>query len=650
MKKMHITCLLLGCLFTTVYPVLLQAQFFKTIINTAKQAAQNRANQKASDATNKAIDEIDPATRKKNHATDSTSGKVNTATQTTYKSGDTTIPKPANTSSTGEDNSGTGEGYVSLKLSANKILKGGTVMISGVSVMYGELKEVTVSISGPSVNESKKTSLKTDGSFTTTWLAPDVGNYKITVKSSDGKANKSASVDVYKFMEMDQITGSNINETIAARDNILKAAERVKSNMTEEDVAKVKKKVNDITEKTNRILKFFNDLNVAGKGLDGIEKKYGAIPSAALDNLSKLANVLSEQSDEMLQLNTIAKHEPSDNTICEYLVMANEACAAFSTFTNFYAKCPGILINLATDKAVPAATGAANNAAGVSDGENAATKETAKLFAASKLDADWGESVITPLGKAGLAGDLAQMCTDVLLKKYCVVMSGNLKEDYKCTFRNADNVVWWEYTYTTQAAVSLRCPRNNSGGNVIRMKGNIEGNATKFAIYQKASEIDEFKKAMKDRAKLYSLLLYAPPSIPFASSKADKNVGFGAIARAIVTPAYFNIPFDADYDVAAKKIKMHLNTPIMDFNPSLTSYVYAYLTFPLGIPLVTRVNYPINNVKLTLGKVIEKNNDFDIKTDESNNLFFNKNASFRIGDKASAIEHNINFSLSAKND
>jgi hypothetical protein len=326
--------------------------------------------------------------------------------------------------------------------------------------------------------------------------------------------------------------------------------------------------------------------------------------------------------------------------------MAKEACAAFSTFTNFYSKCPGILINLASDKATPTAAANAGSAMGASDNTNIITKEAAKLFTTSKLDAEVGGGGITT---GSFTGDISQILIDVFLKKYCVVMSGDLKHDYECTFRNMYNNVWWQYSYTTEATISLRYPRDNKGGNIIKMKDNIEGNATKFTIYQKASGIDEFRKAMKDRARLYSLLLYAPPGMPFANSKADKDAGFGAIARAIVTPAYFNIPIDADYDVAAKKLRIYLNMPIMDFNPKLVSYVYAYLTFPLGIPLVTRINYPINNVKLTLGKVIEKNNDFDIHADANNNLSIGKKGNVIIG-KNTAIEHNINFSLSAKSD
>lgn len=658
MEKKYLFFALMTAIFIMASPNLAQAQFLKNILNTVKNTATQNVNNKAANATNNTIDNIENAGKTKSNTNTNANtpaprpaatSTANPTTQSTTQS--TTSGQPsgnkANDNSTNED---TAKSYITLKLSARKIIAGGTVTITGASVMYQSLNKVALTISGSSGSETKSIPLKSDGSFLTTWQTGHTDDYTISAKSSDGKSQASAVLSVYEFNDMDSITQPNKEETKKAYDNLVKWIDKVKPELVPKDAGDLEPKMKVVTADKDKFLQFFDDVTAAVKGLDGVEKKYGSIPSNVSDNLSKLNDLLSTQAAQMEQLNDIAQHEPSDNTICEYLVMVNEACAAFITFTEFYAKCPAILANLASDRVVAPVAGAAGNTAGLSENNAEMTKEIYKLFSASKLDADWGEAVTSSVGKAGLAGELSQMCSEVFLKRYCVVMSGDLKEDYQCTFRNSNTDVWWQYSYTTEATVNMRYPKNNSGGKIIKMKGNIEGNATKFTIYQKASEMDEFKEAMKNRATLYSLQLYAPPTMPFSTSKADKNIGFGAVARAIVTPAYFNIPFDADYDVEAKKIKIYLNTPLMDFNPSLISYIYAYLTFPLGIPLVTRVNYPINNVKLTLGKVIEKNNDFDIKSDGENNLSVSKKGDFQIGDKSSAIEHNINFTLSASSE
>lgn len=652
MEKKYIFFALMTAIFIMASPNLAQAQFLKNILNTVKNTATQNVNNKAANATNKTIDKIEGAGKTKSN----TNTNTNTPAPPTAATSTVTSAPPnttsgqssgnkTNTNSTNEDST---TSYIKIKLSANKILAGGTVIISGSSVMYGSLNSISLTISGSAASETKKIPLNKDGSYSTTWTSsPAAGSYTITAKSSDGKSQTHASLDVYKFAEMDVITGPGKEETQKAYDKLKSSVDVLLPQLTTGDADDLKKKMDDVTSKKEMVLTLYNDIDKMGKGIDGVEKTSGPIPPDISGDLSQATDLLSNQAQQMEEANQMADHQPADNTICEYLVMANEACAAFSTFTNVWAKSlGGVLKNIAIDKGVPAGAGAANDAVGISGDAANIHKECEKAATSAITDA---ESLTSKLSIAGFAGDLAQMLIDHFLKKYCVVMSGTLSEEYQCTYRNKNNVVWWQYSYTTGATISMRYPKNNQGGSVIKMKGNIEGNATKFTIYQKASEIDEFKDAMKNRATLYSLQLHEPVAVPFSTSQKDK-AGFGAVARAIVTPAYFNIPFDADYDLDGKKIKMYLNTPIMDFNPFLVQYIYAYLTFPLGIPLVTRVDFPINNVKLTLGKVIEKNNDFDVKTSAGEQVSVNKKADFKIGDGSSSSEQLIKFSVSVKSE
>ena len=641
MKKLYPAIAFLICISATASPVTVKAQFLKNVLNSVKNTVQNKANDKATQVTNKAIDNVDGTNKTKTNKIATNAPVMPSKTDSSSTAGQ----QSSGNSPVNKASSDSGTSYIKLNVSSNKILAGGTVIISGSSVMYESLNKVALTITGPSVNEPKSIALNTDGSFSTTWQAANEGSYTITVKSSDGKDHASTTVSVYKFAEIEVITGPGKEETKKAYDNLKNSVDQLKTQLVQSDADELQKKMDDVTQKKDLVLQLFTDLDAMGKGMDAIEKKSGPLPSDISDDLFQVTDQLSEQATQMETANEMADHKPTDNTICEYLVMANEACAAFSTFTNVWAKTlGGVLKNIAIDKVSLLGADAVNSQAQVGGDAANIHKECDKVATAAIYDA---ESLTSKLSIASFAGDLAQMCIDHFLKKYCVVMSGELSHDYQCTFRNKDGAIWWQYNYTTGATISLRYPRNNNGGSIIKMKGNIEGNATKFSIYQKPSEMDEFKDAMKNRAKLYSLQLYAPKAVSFSTSQNDK-LGFGAVARAIVTPAYFNIPIDADYDVEAKKIKIYLNTPIMDFNPHTVSYIYAYLTFPLGIPLVTRVDFPINSVKLTLGKVIEKNNDFDIKTDANNNLFFSKKGDFKIGDASSAIEHNIDFTVSAK--
>jgi hypothetical protein len=645
MKSIRLSAAFLICLFSAASPVSLRAQFLKSLLNTVKQTSTNRANDKAASTTNKALDKVDAATQTNGQATSQTTGQTggqgavqNGGGAKGVSGGKTAAPNPGDKDS---DSS-----YLQLSLSSTKVLQGGTVVIAGSSVMYGSLKQVAMTITGPSVNYSKNIPLNANGSFSTTWQAGGAGDYLVTVKSSNGKEQKSATFSAFRFVEMDRLTDDNKKATTNAYDNLKAQTDLVIGQLSPTDASDLKKKMDDVTQKKDKVLKLFDDLDIAGKGLDGVEKKYGQLTPDISADLSQLTDLLSTQAQQMAQANTMAAHKPSDNTICEYLVMVSEACAAFSTITNFWAKSMGgVLKNIAIDKAIPTAAGGVNGMTQVNKDAGNIHKECDKVVTTALYDT---ESLTSALGVAGFAGDIAQMCIDHFLKKYCAVMSGNLNHDYQCTFTNDDHKVWWKYNYTTEATINLRYPKNNSGGRIIKMKGNIEGNATKFSIFQDMEQMQEFKDKMKNRAKLYPIQIYAPTAAPFATSQHDV-AGFGAVARAVVTPAYFNIPIDADYDTEAKKLKIYLNSPIMDFNPVTVSYIYVYIAIAAGIPLVTRVNFPINTVKLTLGKVIEKNNDFNIQTDSGNNLSVNGKGNWQLG-KDSPIEHIINFSFSLKSE
>ncbi len=75
MKKTSFFPVLLPILLVSAFPGIAHAQFFKQLLNSVKNTAQNRANDKASQTTNQGLDKVDGATQIK-----STSGSSGTST------------------------------------------------------------------------------------------------------------------------------------------------------------------------------------------------------------------------------------------------------------------------------------------------------------------------------------------------------------------------------------------------------------------------------------------------------------------------------------------------------------------------------------------------------------------------------------------
>lgn len=610
------------------------SQILKKVVNDAKNEAEWKVRLKARQKTSEAIDSI--LSPKKNNEKKKEDAKTSSPQRQTAAGSTSSQPKA--------DEMNIGEGFIDLSVSATEIFRGGTIVITGRSIRYQSLNVVKLLITGEGVSESQELKLYEDGSFAAGWNAEKAGEFTITVKSSDGKDQQSVKIKVYDIEVMDDLwVKDNIELTHKTYDKLKQEAERVEGNVGAKDKAELATKMKEVKGKVDMLIKLFTDLEVAANKLEGVASG-NPLPPALSDNLSQLNEQLVKQRQEMQQLYDVANHQPYDNTICEYLVMLNEALAAFSTVTDVWAKSiTAVLKNIAFGKVVPKGVEVVNtNTVKAGPNTEFIGKEGSKIFATALGDAQALESVV---GKASIVGDVAQFVTQTLLRSYCGIIKGELSHNYEITYRNESKVTWWQYSYDTKAAITLRYPKSSSGS-LIKMKGTIEGNATTFRFMQDVEQMDGFKEQMKNSTKLIPIVLYSPLAVPFATSQADA-LGFGAIARGVATPSYFNIPVDGEYNTDHQTIKLFINEPIIDFTPAV-QYVYAFIGLPMGLPIVTRVNFPINKARPTLNAVISKNNELQVTKDAKNNLLIKGEGERHIGSQSDPIEHNIKFTLTAK--
>jgi hypothetical protein len=226
-----------------------------------------------------------------------------------------------------------------MSVSSDKVFKGGMILVTGSSVKYGELKNVEFNVKGPATEDNDKIDLAENGTYTVGWTAEYPGEYTLTVKSSDGKDKRSEKVLVYDLEVIDSfLVMENIEWTHKTYDKLKNEAERVKGHIGSSDDAALDKKINDTKKNVDAAIKLFEEIKKAAGGLENVLKKGAPLPPNLSSNLSELNDRLQEQCKQMKDVYQITNREPYDNTICEYLVMLNEACAAFSTFTNVWSK------------------------------------------------------------------------------------------------------------------------------------------------------------------------------------------------------------------------------------------------------------------------------------------------------------------------
>ncbi len=179
------------------------------------------------------------------------------------------------------------------------------------------------------------------------------------------------------------------------------------------------------------------------------------------------------------------------------------------------------------------------------------------------------------------------------------------------------------------------------------MKGNLEGNATKFTFFQDLAKENDFHAVSKGKIEVVPIKTFIPLTVSVATSERD-IMNFGAIARGLATPAYFNIPIDAEYNVDAKKIKIFVNNAIVDFSDRVANLFVFYMVGQDLIPYPKKMDFPIHKAKTTINGIFISFKEFDVEKDSKGNESFKGKGTRHIGDKTSIRETNLNFTLSAK--
>lgn len=412
-------------------------------------------------------------------------------------------------------------------------------------------------------------------------------------------------------------------------------------------IAEVKEAVDDIREIAGLIKKGKQEIKEeirAGNGL----------PHNISYHLTQMNLLIVSKSKEVQQLSDIAAHEPYENTVCEYITMLSEACSAFTTFTSGWialltSTAKNIAINAAMDKLdlhKPQEEPEGDYEIKPSSSNKTwAGKQGLKVFSVFGILSSKTGNLTNKWKQAQFVSNVINFSTGVLLRSYCGSFKGDVTHTYEIKYRNSDGDIWWSYAFRLEGAINLLYPKNGIKDGIIKMKGNIEGNATKFAFSANPANNPEFVADTKGKVEVMILKSMTPLAVPVSTSFATKDWGW--IARATATPAYFNIPVDAEYNTETEKITLFIKPARLDFS----EFVYnrqVFILWSAGLPLLRLMDYPISKTRLTLNATIKDQNQFPMKKNAKQELFFTCNASRHIGSKTDITEHILDLKISAK--
>jgi hypothetical protein len=530
-------------------------------------------------------------------------------------------------------NAQSGESPVTLQLPKTASV---TIAVpySGESVLYKEFKKVKIDVTGPKGYIYNQTlELDKSGKFSSIWIAPDVtGNYIFIATSSDGKGKDMSTIRVEGIQDLENMA----NESLKLLDKVEKIvddkAKDIQSKITANDKKTLDEKLNkfksnlqqyknlfssikDATKKTVQLIKSEQGKQVDGGAGQG--KKVKTLPRNIMHHLNDLKNTIDKQEEDLKRVNEYYNHAPTNYTICDYLNGFKEVIAAYSTITSFAQKSVStILKNIVVNNALPPVTNKAYDMASsvagsdASDGGKFIAVEASKLYAMPLAASGTLDGF---MGKVGLAGDILGFIVDVLIKNYCITYSNKITQENKFTFTNEYNEKWYVYKTKLEGVLSLRAPKADGSSNIIKMKGSIEGNLTSFKAFAdpKACIAKELKEqGVFDKTICFPLVETNPIIIPFSTAANDVG-GFGWGTRMVATPACFNIPVDAEYDVAKKEMKIFIiKDGAVDFTPAVKfRQLFMYIAV---LPITQYQDYPIEKAAVTMFANFKEKNTFAV--------------------------------------
>ena len=546
----------------------------------------------------------------------------------------------------------TGDPLILLDL-PEKTFMGATIEVTGSSIKYENNKNVRIVITGPQ-RYTIDTLLPMDkeGNYFCIWEAPVVeGDYKFVLYSSDNKKNTTKSIKVELVVDIQEMATDNIVSSQKTISTVEENMTSTKKLLSAKDGAELDKKYALFKEDIKKRVDIYRKINDANKKVAELFKSGNPMPANVSKGLSDLQKALNETKEKEKKAIEFLSHKPTGYTVCDALNGLKECLAAFGTITTFADKakkgaikmlCGELKANGETAKKkfdiipimLATSTSKKNTKHDFADKlknvkDNTSTNETQKfvLEQTKNIFKDLNGDVAklkSPIGLAGSASDFITFIADVLLKIYCGTYSGTVKQTYKFRNFNKSNEDWWIYTGILQGKITLRYPKASNTGNIIKMKGYIEGNATNFTFGAdpKKSLKGDISDDLYDHTKLIKIFEIKPPTIPFASTKADENFEFGFGARMLATPACFNILVDAEYNQETKEIKLFLNEATIDFTAAVKfRQLYAFVKYSLAYELNYQ-DYPVAKAFKTMKKNLEDKNYFPVTIDASKNESF----------------------------
>lgn len=474
----------------------------------------------------------------------------------------------------------------------------GSVELAGVSnSLNDEPGQVLIEIIKPKGGTESFTTRadKKTGEYSVKYTPGEMGKYKVIAYASDKKQaattefTTSAELDAAddEIADFDKV----VDKAVAKIETAIQAT--IATDISAEDKEQTKKEIQKVKDEIVKYKGASKQLKDAVKDAIKLAKKYPELNKKLAAPLGKLSSVLEEKSKELEQVEkTLGASKEKEPNICNTAYVISESCALLSTAMNIISKSMITIIdNIMIDKLWPKAAESLAPKK-FDDNDKFLLTQSGKSFLSAKGSL---ENLKSASFGVGMAGDLTQHIMNQLFKKYCAEYKGPLTGDYTLEFKN-NGQMYMRYKMTYSAKITVYCKKTALSGSSPKLSGYIEGNVTKM-------EFTDDIWAVEDKGSWDVIKYKRFPAIVPSANIADKDPGFGAVARSIV-PGSFYFPLQAqivDGKMVIKLMPAHVELDQALANRSLV--IVQQKNNPLSLQAEV-ISYPITTAHFILTRTM----------------------------------------------
>lgn len=493
-----------------------------------------------------------------------------------------------------------GSAPIDVAVDPNPAALGATVTIRGTSLVLQDLATIKITVRPPQGSEvALQAKLDANGNYATSYAVTAAGAHEVVALAPDGKATATAEFSVMAAAVVSEQSTKAIEQLVAdAREGIGQLRQQIAEQQSSPPQAELVERLDQLAGQLQQA-----PAVKLRQGLVPLDKLVQQHPGAlaelqpAYDAVAEAGASAGEMSAELRE----RLQNVHVNRLCDDIHAAGEALSFVGLAMTATLSPITTLLNVLVQKTLPERVLARVPELAADPAAEFMVSETIKQgYAGAQGYATFAQAQV------GLLGDIGQLATESLFREYCEKYEGPMKALFHLEFFEGGER-WYAYDVELDGRLQLRYEKGGTG-NDIPVRGEFEGSATKFTVWENLIVLEP-----RFRRYLVARKAYAPVAIP-TPIELGQIGGIGASKLGASGIHYFNVPVTGV--IRDDQLALKFEDARADYDENAKARViYIFMEPLLPIPEIYTGEFPYYGAHYILTRATRSEPVFEVGAD-----------------------------------